>query len=105
VIYAPLSKQHRNHFSVSEHTTSSLLELVHCDLCGHYRTISSCGVLYYLTILDDYSHAIWVYLLCNKIEAMSMFINFVAFIERQFDMKKIYEVAAILNLIVCVIFL
>ena len=42
VIYAPLSKQYRNHFSVSEHTTSSLLELVHCEpipLLAHEKRV------------------------------------------------------------------
>jgi len=87
----PRAKQHRDHFSLSEHNASSLFELVHCDLWGPYRTPSSCGAQYYLTIVDDYSRAVWIYLLRNKNEVESMFMNFVAFVDRQFD-KKIKKI-------------
>jgi transposase InsO family protein len=87
----PRAKQHRDSFSLSKNNAASLFELVHCDLWGSYRTRSSCGAQYYLTIVDDYSHAVWVYLLCNKTEIETMFLNFVALVDRQFD-KKIKKV-------------
>ncbi|XP_062100880.1 uncharacterized protein LOC133806808 [Humulus lupulus] len=87
----PRAKQHRDSFPLSENNASSLFELVDCDLWGSYRTPSSCGAQYYLTVVDDYSRAVWVYLLCNKTEIETMFMNFVAFVDRQFD-KKIKRV-------------
>ena len=48
--------------------------LVHCDLWGPYRTFSSCGVSYFMTVVDDYSHAVWVFLLVDKKE-VSGFLN------------------------------
>lgn len=83
----PRAKQHRHIFSLSENNASSLFELVHCDLWGPYRTPSSCGATYYLTVFDDYPRGVWVYLLCNKTEIETMFMNFVAFVDRQFDNK------------------
>lgn len=83
----PRARQHMDSFPLSENNTASLFELVHCDLWGSYRTRSSCGAQYYLIIVDDYSRVVWVYLLCNKAEIKTMFLNFVAFVDRQFDEK------------------
>ena len=70
------AKQSRDKFPVSEHKASAIFELVHCDLWGPYRTISSCGASYFLTIVDDFSHAVCIYLLIDKKEVsltMKMF--------------------------------
>ena len=63
------AKQTRNSFPLSENTASNLFEMIHCDLWGPYRTTSSCGASYFLTIVDDFSRAIWVTLLVDKTEA------------------------------------
>lgn len=47
--------------------------LVGCELWEPYHTPSSYGIQYYLIIVNDYSFAIWVYLLCNKTKVMFMF--------------------------------
>ncbi|XP_026397593.1 uncharacterized protein LOC113292991 [Papaver somniferum] len=54
------------------------------DLWGPYKTPSSCGAHYFLTIVDDFSRGVWIYLLRNKTEVESMFLNFIALIKRQF---------------------
>jgi len=60
------AKQTREKFPLSEHKTNSAFELIHCDLWGPYRTPSTCGAIYFLTIVDDYSCVVWVYLLADK---------------------------------------
>jgi len=78
------AKQTREKFPLSEHKISSAFELVHCDLWGPYRTTSTCGAFYFLTIVDDYLRAVWVYLLVDKQELSTMLHNFFALLERQF---------------------
>lgn len=58
---------------------------MHCDLWGSYRTLSYCGASYFLTIVDDYSRAVWIYLLVDKSEAPRMFKMFLVHVERQFN--------------------
>ena len=79
------AKQTRNSFSVSENKASGLFDLVHIDLWGSYRVPSSCGARYFLTIVDDFSRGVWIYLLRNKNDVEVTFLNFIALIKRQFD--------------------
>ena len=51
---------------------------------GPYRTPSTCGAFYFLTMVDDYSRVVWVYLLAHKREVSTMLHNFSALLERQF---------------------
>ena len=81
------SKQTHDHFPLSNNKTSMVFELIHCDLWGPYRTTSLCGSKYFLTILDDFSRTVWIYLLPNKKEAPKHIQNFVALVERQFAAK------------------
>ena len=37
---------------------SVLFELIHVDLWGPYRDLSSCGDVYFLTIVDNFSRAV-----------------------------------------------
>ncbi|CAH9080033.1 unnamed protein product [Cuscuta epithymum] len=85
------AKQTRDPFPISLNKTQDIFEMVHCDLWGPYKTPSSCGARHFLTIVDDYSRAVWVYLLIDKKEVFKMFFSFVAMVERQFS-KKILRV-------------
>ena len=59
---------------------------------GPYRTISSCGASYFLTIVDDFSRAVWIYLLADKKEVSIMLKRFLAMVERQFAQQvKIFR--------------
>lgn len=51
---------------------------------GPQRTPSTCGAFYFLTIVDDYSRAVWIYLLVDKREVSQMLRNFFALVERQY---------------------
>jgi len=62
------TKQTRNSFPLSENNAFNLFEMIHCDVWGPYRTTSSCGASYFLTIVDDFSRAIWVALLVDEAE-------------------------------------
>lgn len=60
------AKQTREKFSLSDHKASDIFEFVHCDLWGTYKTPSSYGASYFLTIVDDFSRAVWIFLLIDK---------------------------------------
>ena len=80
-------KQLRNKFVVSDSRSSSRFEIIHFDLWEKYHTPSSCGATYFLTLVDDFSKAVWVYLLFDKNEVFKMFRSFLSMIERQFEAK------------------
>jgi len=63
------AKQTRMPFSISENKANNCFDLVHCDIWGPYRIKSLCGAQYFLTIVDDASRGIWIYLLKDKSEA------------------------------------
>ncbi|XP_074291346.1 uncharacterized protein LOC141618136 [Silene latifolia] len=79
------AKQTREKFIASDNKAVKIFELIHCDLWGDYRTPSFCGSRFFLTIVDDYSRAVWVYLVKTKYEESQLLKNFVAMVRRQFD--------------------
>ncbi|GKA65674.1 ribonuclease H-like domain-containing protein [Tanacetum coccineum] len=62
------AKQTREPFPLSDHTSSSLGDLVHLDLWGPYKVTGSEGFKYFLTMVDDYTRAVWLYLIKTKDE-------------------------------------
>jgi len=81
------AKQTRDPFPLSNNKTSSPFEMVHCDLWGPYRTTSICGSNYFLTLVDNYTRAVWLYLLPSKQTAPMHLKNFISLVERQFSTK------------------
>ncbi|GJQ91995.1 ribonuclease H-like domain-containing protein [Tanacetum coccineum] len=61
-------KQTREHFPISDHKSSSLSDLVHLDVWGPYRVKSREGFRFFLTVVDDYTRAVWVFLMQSKME-------------------------------------
>ncbi|KAM0049721.1 putative RNA-directed DNA polymerase [Helianthus debilis subsp. tardiflorus] len=78
------AKQHRDPFPLSDHKSTHLGELVHLDVWGPYRVASREGHKFFLTIVDDYSRAVWVCLLKNKTEVFENIQSFVNIIQTQF---------------------
>ena len=78
------AKQCRDKFVLSNNKASDIFELIHCDLWGPYRTASSCGAHYFLTIVDDFSRGVWTYLLIAKNEVRRVLRNFLSMVSRQF---------------------
>ncbi|GJV39977.1 ribonuclease H-like domain-containing protein [Tanacetum coccineum] len=62
------AKQTREPFPLSDHKSKSLGDLVHLDLWGTYKVTSSEGFRFFLTVVDDYTRAVWVYLIKSKDE-------------------------------------
>ncbi|GKE17237.1 ribonuclease H-like domain-containing protein [Tanacetum coccineum] len=62
------AKQTRELFPLSDQKSTMLGELVHIDLCGPYKVTSKEEFKYFLTLVDDYTRAVWVYLIKTKDE-------------------------------------
>ena len=67
-VYLRAKKTHLP-FSISRNKALKLFDLVHCDIWGAYFVKSLCGASYFLTILDDATQCVWVYLMKAKSEA------------------------------------
>ncbi|GKC00659.1 retrovirus-related pol polyprotein from transposon TNT 1-94, partial [Tanacetum coccineum] len=68
-----LGKSHRVSFGVGRHTTQGVIDYVHTDLWGPSQVESLGGKRYFLSIVDDYSRRVWVYILKFKHEAFGKF--------------------------------
>ena len=79
------AKQTRLSFPISENKTKGIFDMVHCDIWGPYRTPTHSGARYFLTIVDDYSRGVWLYLMSQKSEAPTHLKNFLAMAARQFE--------------------
>lgn len=56
-----------------------------CDIWGKYRTSLVSHANYFLTIVDDFSQAVWVFLLKHKSEASDCLVNFHKMIKTRFN--------------------
>ncbi|GKE86677.1 retrovirus-related pol polyprotein from transposon TNT 1-94, partial [Tanacetum coccineum] len=65
--YCVVRKSHRVRFVVGRHTTQEVIYYVHSDLWGPSQMESLGGKRYFLSILDDYSGRVWVYILRNVV--------------------------------------
>ena len=55
------------------HSTKAPLEYIHSDLRGPSQTLSHGGARYFLSIIDDYSRMVWVYVLKSKDKTFETF--------------------------------
>ncbi|KAL4586016.1 hypothetical protein LXL04_010646 [Taraxacum kok-saghyz] len=72
-------------FPTSSIKTVECFDLIHCDIWGGYRTPSFTGARYFLTVVDDYSRAVWVFLLKHKHEASTYLVDFCFMVKTQFN--------------------
>ena len=82
------AKQRKNSFKPIETTMSEPLELVHSDVCGKVGHRSIGGAEYFLTLLDDKTHYVWVYPLKTKDQVFERFKEWQAEVET-FTGKKV----------------
>nr|GFC68492.1 retrovirus-related Pol polyprotein from transposon TNT 1-94 [Tanacetum cinerariifolium] len=82
-----LGNSHRVSFGVGRHTTQGVIDYVHSDLCGPSQVESLGGKRYFLSIVDDYSRRVWVYLLRFKHEAFEKFKEWKQLVENQTGRK------------------
>lgn len=78
------AKQTREPFPLSEHKSSAIGDLVHIDLWGPYKVTSRDGFRYFLTSVDDYTRAVWIYLIKTKDEVYNCFVTYINLILTQF---------------------
>ncbi|GJW81427.1 retrovirus-related pol polyprotein from transposon TNT 1-94 [Tanacetum coccineum] len=65
------------------HTTQGVIDYVHSDLWGPSQVESLGGKRYFLSIVDDYSKRVWVYILRFKHEAFGKFKEWKQLVENQ----------------------
>ena len=53
--------------------STTLLDLVHTDICGPFAVQTICGNKYYITFIDDFSRYCHVYLIAEKSQALEKF--------------------------------
>ena len=63
----------------------SPFKLVHSDIWGPCPVVSKSGFKYFVTFVDDYSRATWLYLMKNRSELFFIFCVFCAEIKTQFN--------------------
>lgn len=81
------SKQCRQPFPSSNNKAEFAFQLIHCDLWGKYGTVTHNGASYFITIVDDYIRAVWVYLLKEKSDVPRILMNFCSMVQTQFNAK------------------
>ncbi|GKB85257.1 putative RNA-directed DNA polymerase [Tanacetum coccineum] len=81
------AKQVREPFPLSDHKTTSVGDIIHCDVWGPYRVTSKDGYKFFLTLVDDFSRAVWVYMLKSKTEVGDYIESFLKLILTQFSKK------------------
>ena len=74
-------------FPSSDSHSSSPFSLIHVDIWSPCHITSLNDHKYFLTIVDDHSIFVCIFLMKSKAETQSHLNSFVAFVERQFDTK------------------
>lgn len=52
---------------------TEILQLIHSDVCGPFRTNSLGGARYFVTFIDDFSRKTWIYFLSHKSQVLTKF--------------------------------
>ncbi|OAE31211.1 hypothetical protein AXG93_4188s1020 [Marchantia polymorpha subsp. ruderalis] len=68
-----LVKHQKEKFPRGKHMSTQVLEYIHSDLWGSSRTATHGGNLYFLSIIDDFSRKVWIYLLKHKNQTFQKF--------------------------------
>ena len=66
-------KASRLKFNKAVHITKGILNYVHSDLWGPSSNESLGGGRYFMSIIDDFSRKVWIYILKTKDEAFQKF--------------------------------
>ncbi|CAN1266422.1 Retrovirus-related Pol polyprotein from transposon TNT 1-94 [Linum perenne] len=80
-----LAKQKHLPFPSSSSHASVAFELVHMDIWGPFGTPTYDGFSYFLTIVDDFSRCVWIYLMHNKGETRSLIESFCTMVATHFS--------------------
>ncbi|KAL0339088.1 UNVERIFIED_CONTAM: Retrovirus-related Pol polyprotein from transposon TNT 1-94 [Sesamum angustifolium] len=78
------AKQSRIPFPVSSSHATAIFDLVHMDLWGPYKANSISGCTYLLTLVDDHSRCLWIFLLKQKNQVPTVLHSFCSMVQNQF---------------------
>lgn len=82
------AKQTRDYFQfIVINKTNSIFEKIHCGVWGPYRTPTSTGARYFLTVVDDFLQGILLFLMKEKSEVAHHLRNFMIMVEKQFGVS------------------
>ncbi|KAL0554435.1 hypothetical protein IC582_008356 [Cucumis melo] len=81
------AKQHRVSFPSQPYKPTQPFTLIHSNIWGPSKVITSSKKRLFVTFIDDHTHFTWVYLITDKSEVSSIFQNFYHTIETQFHTK------------------
>ena len=76
-------KQHRVSFNIPSIRKPNVLDLVYSDVCGPIDVETLGGNKYIVTIIDDASRKVWVYILKTKDQVFKHFKKFHAMVEKE----------------------
>ncbi|XP_071704554.1 uncharacterized protein [Rutidosis leptorrhynchoides] len=79
------AKQTMEPFPLGDHKSQGLGDLIHLDLWGPFKIQSREGYKYFLTIVDDFSRAVWTFLLKTKEDTFDNIQSFINLIKNQFN--------------------
>ncbi|CAL5338710.1 unnamed protein product [Camellia sinensis] len=82
-----LAKHRRTSFPKSNYKPTKPFTIIHSDVWGPSRIPNRTHTKWFVTFIDDHTRICWVYLLKDKSEVRSVFINFYAMIQTQFHTK------------------
>lgn len=68
----------------SENHSSTVLDLIHSDVCGPMQIKTASGKRYLLTFIDDFSRCTTIYLIKEKLEVFQKFKEFHRLMQNQF---------------------
>ncbi|KAE8730408.1 BTB/POZ domain-containing protein NPY2 [Hibiscus syriacus] len=80
-------KKTRVKFGTAIHDTKGILDYVHSDVWGPFKTTSLGGTHYYVTFVDDFSRRVWVYTMKTKDEVLGFFLKWKKMVETQTGRK------------------
>ena len=71
------NKMHNLPFENKRNKAKEILEIVHTDVCGPFKTTGFNAEKYFVSFIDDYSKIVRVYCIKSKDEVLDCFISFV----------------------------
>ncbi|KAH9801739.1 Integrase catalytic domain-containing protein [Citrus sinensis] len=80
-------KAHRAKFPKGVHRSKHVLDYVHTDLWGPAQLSSLLGGKYFMTLIDDHSRKVWLYILKTKDQFVEKFKVWKALVENQSGRK------------------
>ncbi|CAN1164864.1 Retrovirus-related Pol polyprotein from transposon TNT 1-94 [Linum perenne] len=82
-----LAKQKHLPYSKSSSHALASFDLVHMDIWGPLSTPTHDGYSYFLTIVDDFSRCVWIFLMKNKSETRSLIESFCNMVKTHFSLS------------------